>query len=181
MIEPEMAFADLNDNMEIAEEMLKYIIQYVLDNAPEEMEFFNSFVDKGLLDRLHNILDNEFGRVTYTEAVELLQKSGHKFEYPVEWGIDLQTEHERYLTEQIYKKPVFVTDYPVEIKAFYMRLNDDKKTVAAMDLLVPGVGEIIGGSQREDNLAGSEKRGLLVVSGSAQIRRHKTRRLRSGL
>ena len=158
MIEPEMAFADLNDNMEIAEEMLKYIIQYVLDNAPEEMEFFNSFVDKGLLDRLHNILDNEFGRVTYTEAVELLQKSGHKFEYPVEWGIDLQTEHERYLTEQIYKKPVFVTDYPVEIKAFYMRLNDDKKTVAAMDLLVPGVGEIIGGSQREERLDVLENR-----------------------
>lgn len=152
MIEPEMAFADLNDNMEIAEEMLKYIIQYVLDNAPEEMEFFNSFVDKTLLDRLHNILNNEFGRVTYTEAVELLKKSGHTFEYPVEWGIDLQTEHERYLTEQIFKKPVFVTDYPVEIKAFYMRLNDDKKTVAAMDLLVPGVGEIIGGSQREERL-----------------------------
>lgn len=158
MIEPEMAFADLNDNMEIAEEMLKYIIQYVLDNAPEEMEFFNSFVDKGLLDRLHNILDNEFGRVTYTEAVELLKKSGHTFEYPVEWGIDLQTEHERYLTEQIYKKPVFVTDYPVEIKAFYMRLNDDKKTVAAMDLLVPGVGEIIGGSQREERLEVLENR-----------------------
>lgn len=152
MIEPEMAFADLNDNMEIAEEMLKYIIQYVLDKAPEEMEFFNSFVDKTLLDRLHNILNNEFGRVTYTEAVELLKKSGHSFEYPVEWGIDLQTEHERYLTEQIFKKPVFVTDYPVEIKAFYMRLNDDKKTVAAMDLLVPGVGEIIGGSQREERL-----------------------------
>ena len=158
MIEPEMAFADLNDNMEIAEEMLKYIIQYVLDNAPEEMEFFNSFVDKGLLDRLHNILDNEFGRVTYTEAVELSKKSGHTFEYPVEWGIDLQTEHERYLTEQIYKKPVFVTDYPVEIKAFYMRLNDDKKTVAAMDLLVPGVGEIIGGSQREERLEVLENR-----------------------
>ena len=158
MIEPERAFADLNDNMEIAEEMLKYIIQYVLDNAPEEMEFFNSFVDKGLLDRLHNILDNEFGRVTYTEAVELLKKSGHTFEYPVEWGIDLQTEHERYLTEQIYKKPVFVTDYPVEIKAFYMRLNDDKKTVAAMDLLVPGVGEIIGGSQREERLEVLENR-----------------------
>lgn len=158
MIEPEMAFADLNDNMEIAEEMLKYIIQYVLDNAPEEMEFFNSFVDKGLLDRLHNILDNEFGRVTYTDAVELLKKSGHTFEYPVEWGIDLQTEHERYLTEQIYKKPVFVTDYPVEIKAFYMRLNDDKKTVAAMDLLVPGVGEIIGGSQREERLEVLENR-----------------------
>ena len=152
MIEPEMAFADLNDNMEIAEEMLKYIIQYVLDKAPEEMEFFNSFVDKGLLERLDNILNNEFGRVTYTEAVELLKKSGHSFEYPVEWGIDLQTEHERYLTEQIFKKPVFVTDYPVEIKAFYMRLNDDKKTVAAMDLLVPGVGEIIGGSQREERL-----------------------------
>ncbi|MBO5150238.1 MAG: asparagine--tRNA ligase [Anaerotignum sp.] len=152
MIEPEMAFADLNDNMEIAEEMLKYIIQYVLDNAPEEMEFFNNFVDKGLLERLDNILNNEFGRVTYTEAVELLKKSGHEFEFPVEWGIDLQTEHERYLTEQIFKKPVFVTDYPVEIKAFYMRLNDDKKTVAAMDLLVPGVGEIIGGSQREERL-----------------------------
>ena len=152
MIEPEMAFADLNDNMEIAEEMLKYIIQYVLDHAPEEMEFFNNFVDKGLLERLDNILSNEFGRVTYTEAVELLQKSGHSFEFPVEWGIDLQTEHERYLTEQIFKKPVFVTDYPVEIKAFYMRLNDDQKTVAAMDLLVPGVGEIIGGSQREERL-----------------------------
>ena len=152
MIEPEMAFADLNDNMEIAEEMLKYIIQYVLDHAPEEMEFFNNFVDKGLLERLDNILSNEFGRVTYTEAVDLLLKSGQQFEYPVEWGIDLQTEHERYLTEQIFKKPVFVTDYPVEIKAFYMRLNDDKKTVAAMDLLVPGVGEIIGGSQREERL-----------------------------
>ena len=123
-----------------------------------ELAFFNSFVDKGLLDRLHNILDNEFGRVTYTEAVELLKKSGHTFEYPVEWGIDLQTEHERYLTEQIYKKPVFVTDYPVEIKAFYMRLNDDKKTVAAMDLLVPGVGEIIGGSQREERLEVLENR-----------------------
>lgn len=152
MIEPEMAFADLEDNMEVAEEMLKYIIQYVLDHAPEEMEFFNSFVDKGLLERLDNILNNDFGRVTYTEAVDLLIKSGHKFEYPVEWGIDLQTEHERFLTEQIFKKPVFVTDYPVEIKAFYMRLNDDKKTVAAMDLLVPGVGEIIGGSQREERI-----------------------------
>lgn len=152
MIEPEMAFADLEDNMELAEDMLKYIIQYVLDHAPEEMEFFNQFVDKGLLDRLDNILNNEFGRVTYTEAVDLLMKSGHTFEYPVEWGIDLQTEHERYLTEQIFKKPVFVTDYPVEIKAFYMRLNDDKKTVAAMDLLVPGVGEIIGGSQREERM-----------------------------
>ena len=151
MIEPEMAFADLEDNMEVAEEMLKYIIQYVLDNAPEEMEFFNSFVDKGLLDRLHTILNNDFGRVTYTEAVDLLIKSGKKFEYPVEWGIDLQTEHERYLTEEIFKKPVFVTDYPKDIKAFYMRMNDDNKTVAAMDCLVPGIGEIIGGSQREDD------------------------------
>lgn len=158
MIEPEMAFADLEDNMEVAEEMLKYIIQYVLDNAPEEMEFFNSFVDKGLLERLHNILNNDFGRVTYTEAVDLLIKSGKKFEYPVEWGIDLQTEHERYLTEEIFKKPVFVTDYPKDIKAFYMRMNDDNKTVAAMDLLVPGVGEIIGGSQREERLELLEKR-----------------------
>lgn len=158
MIEPEMAFADLEDNMEVAEEMLKYIIQYVLDNALEEMEFFNSFVDKGLLDRLHNILNNDFGRVTYTEAVDLLIKSGKKFEYPVEWGIDLQTEHERYLTEEIFKKPVFVTDYPKDIKAFYMRMNDDNKTVAAMDLLVPGVGEIIGGSQREERLDLLEKR-----------------------
>ena len=151
MIEPEMAFADLEDNMEVAEEMLKYIIQYVLDNAPEEMEFFNSFVDKGLLDRLHNILNNDFGRVTYTEAVDLLIKSGKKFEYPVSWGIDL-------LTEEIFKKPVFVTDYPKDIKAFYMRMNDDNKTVAAMDLLVPGVGEIIGGSQREERLELLEKR-----------------------
>ena len=158
MIEPEMAFADLEDNMEVAEEMLKYIIQYVLDNAPEEMEFFNSFVDKGMLDRLHNILNNDFGRVTDTEAVDLLIKSGKKFEYPVEWGIDLQTEHERYLTEEIFKKPVFVTDYPKDIKAFYMRMNDDNKTVAAMDLLVPGVGEIIGGSQREERLDLLEKR-----------------------
>ena len=158
MIEPEMAFADLEDNMEVAEEMLKYIIQYVLDNAPEEMEFFNSFVDKGLLDRLHNILNNDFGRVTYTEAVDLLIKSGKKFEYPVSWGIDLQTEHERYLSEEIFKKPVFVTDYPKDIKAFYMRMNDDNKTVAAMDLLVPGVGEIIGGSQREERLELLEKR-----------------------
>ncbi len=152
MIEPEMAFADLEDNMELAEDMLKYIIRYVLENAPEEMEFFNSFVDKTLLERLQNILDNEFGRVTYTKAVELLIESGQTFEYPVEWGIDLQTEHERYLTEQIFKKPVFVTNYPKEIKAFYMRMNEDNKTVAAMDLLVPGVGEIIGGSQREERL-----------------------------
>lgn len=158
MIEPEMAFADLEDNMALAEDMLKYIIRYVLENAPEEMEFFNSFVDKTLLERLHNILDNDFGRVTYTEAVDLLIKSGQVFEYPVEWGIDLQTEHERYLTEQIFKKPVFVTDYPKDIKAFYMRMNDDNRTVAAMDLLVPGVGEIIGGSQREERLPLLEKR-----------------------
>ena len=150
MIEPEMAFCDLAGNMEVAEAMIKYVINYVLENAPEEMEFFNKFVDKGLLQRLDNIVSSDFGRVTYTEAIDLLQKSGEKFDYPVEWGIDLQTEHERYLTEKIFKKPVFVTDYPKEIKAFYMRLNDDNKTVAACDLLVPGVGEIIGGSQREE-------------------------------
>ena len=152
MIEPEMAFADLEDNMVLAETMIKYIIQYVLDHAPEEMEFFNSFVDKGLLERLQVILGNEFGRVTYTEAVDLLIQSGKEFQFPVSWGMDLQTEHERYLTEEIFKKPVFVTDYPKDIKAFYMRLNDDGRTVAACDLLVPGVGEIIGGSQREERL-----------------------------
>ncbi|MBQ4649381.1 MAG: asparagine--tRNA ligase [Firmicutes bacterium] len=150
MIEPEISFADLQDNMELAEAMIKHIINYVLENAPEEMQFFNSFVDKGLLDRLNSIVNADFGRVTYTEAVELLKKSGKEFQYPVEWGIDLQTEHERYLTEEIFKKPLFVTDYPKDIKAFYMRLNDDGKTVAACDLLVPGVGEIIGGSQREE-------------------------------
>lgn len=150
MIEPEVAFADLQDNMELAEAMIKYIIKYVLENAPEEMQFFNSFVDKGLIERLNKIVDADFGRVSYTEAVELLKKSGKEFQYPVEWGIDLQTEHERYLTEEIFKKPIFVTDYPKDIKAFYMRLNDDGKTVAACDLLVPGVGEIIGGSQREE-------------------------------
>lgn len=150
MIEPEMAFAELSDDMDVAEDMIKYIINYVMENAPEEMEFFNKFVDKGLLDRLQNIISSDFERITYTEAVEMLRKSGEKFQYPVEWGIDLQTEHERYITEKIYKKPVFVTDYPKEIKAFYMRLNDDEKTVAACDLLVPGVGEIIGGSQREE-------------------------------
>jgi len=150
MIEPEVAFADLNDNMELAEDMIKYIINYVLENCPEEMQFFNSFVDKGLLERLDKIVNADFGRVTYTEAVELLKKSGKEFQYPVEWGIDLQTEHERYITEEIFNKPVFVTDYPKDIKAFYMRLNDDNKTVAACDLLVPGVGEIIGGSQREE-------------------------------
>jgi len=150
MIEPEIAFADLKDDMSLAENMLKYIIGYVKENAPEEMEFFNKFVDKGLSERLDNILNSEFGHITYTEAIDLLKKSGVKFEYPVEWGIDLQTEHERYITEQIFKRPVFVTDYPKDIKAFYMRLNDDRQTVAAMDLLVPGVGEIIGGSQREE-------------------------------
>ena len=150
MIEPEMAFCDLEGDMDLAEEMIKYVIQYVLDNAPEEMEFFNKFIDKGLLDRLDNIVNSDFERITYTEAVEILKKSGEDFQYPVEWGIDLQTEHERYITEKVYKKPVFVTNYPKDIKAFYMRLNDDNKTVAACDLLVPGVDEIIGGSQREE-------------------------------
>ncbi|MEG0006147.1 MAG: asparagine--tRNA ligase [Clostridium sp.] len=152
MIEPEISFADLNDNMELAEEMIKYIISYCMENAPEEMEFFNSFVDKGLFERLNNVVSSEFGKVTYTEAIDILLKSGEKFEYPVKWGIDLQTEHERYITEKVFKKPVFVTDYPKDIKAFYMRVNEDNKTVAAMDLLVPGVGEIIGGSQREERL-----------------------------
>ena len=150
MIEPEMSFTDLAGNMETAEAMIKYIISYVLENAPEEMQFFNSFVDKGLLDRLNHIVGSDFGRVSYTEAVDILLKSGKEFQYPVAWGIDLQTEHERYLTEEVFKKPIFVTDYPKDIKAFYMRLNDDNKTVAACDLLVPGVGEIIGGSQREE-------------------------------
>ena len=151
MIEPEIAFADLEDDMELAESMLKYIINYVLENAPAEMEFFNNFVDKGLIDRLHNVADNDFARVTYTDAVDILMKHNDQFDYKVSWGVDLQTEHERFLTEQIYKRPVFVTDYPKEIKAFYMKLNPDKKTVAAVDCLVPGIGEIIGGSQREDN------------------------------
>ena len=151
MIEPEMAFADLDDLLRVEEDMIKYIISYVLEHAPEEMEFFNSFMDKGLLDRLNNILNNDFGRITYTDAVALLEKHNDQFEYPVSWGCDLQTEHERYLTEVIFKKPVFVTDYPKEIKAFYMKLNPDGKTVAAVDCLVPGVGEITGGSQREDN------------------------------
>nr|WP_307760414.1 asparagine--tRNA ligase [uncultured Peptostreptococcus sp.] len=150
MVEPEIVFADLEDNMDLAEDMIKYIITYVLENCPEEMEFFNKFMDKGLLERLDKLVNSEFERITYTKAVELLQESGHKFDYPVEWGCDLQTEHERYITEQIYKAPVFVTDYPKDIKAFYMRMNDDGKTVRAMDLLVPGVGEIIGGSQREE-------------------------------
>ena len=151
MIEPEMAFADLKDDMILAENMIKYVIRYVLENAPEEMNFFNSFVDKGLLERLNHVLNSEFGHVTYTEAIEILEKHNDKFEYKVSWGCDLQTEHERFLTEEIYKRPLFVTDYPKEIKAFYMKLNDDGKTVAAMDCLVPGIGEIIGGSQREDD------------------------------
>lgn len=151
MIEPEIAFADLEDDMMLAESMLKYVINYVLENAPEEMTFFNNFVDKGLLDRLRNVVENDFARVTYTEAIDILSKHNDKFDYKVSWGCDLQTEHERYLTEQIYKRPVFVTDYPKEIKAFYMKLNDDGKTVAAVDCLVPGIGEIIGGSQREDD------------------------------
>ena len=151
MIEPEMAFADLQDNMDVAEAMIKYVIRYVLENAPEEMNFFNSFVDKGLLDRLNGVMNSEFGHVTYTEAIEILEKNNDNFDYKVYWGCDLQTEHERYLTEKVFKRPVFVTDYPKEIKAFYMKLNEDGKTVAAMDCLVPGIGEIIGGSQREDN------------------------------
>ena len=151
MIEPEIAFADLEDDMMLAESMLKYVINYVLENAPEEMAFSNNFVDKGLLDRLRNVVENDFARVTYTEAIDILSKHNDKFDYKVSWGCDLQTEHERYLTEQIYKRPVFVTDYPKEIKAFYMKLNDDGKTVAAVDCLVPGIGEIIGGSQREDD------------------------------
>jgi asparaginyl-tRNA synthetase len=152
MIEPEIAFADLQDDMKLAEDMLKYVIAYILEQAPEEMEFFNQFIDKTLLERLQFIVDSDFKQVTYTEAVELLQKSGKEFDYPVTWGADLQTEHERYLTEVIFQRPIFVTDYPKEIKAFYMRLNDDGKTVAAMDCLVPGVGEIIGGSQREERM-----------------------------
>ena len=150
MIEPEMAFCDLEGDMDIAEAMVKYIIQTVLDRCPAEMEFFNKFVDKGLLERLDNVLNNEFKRLTYTEAIEILKNSGEQFEYPVEWGVDLQSEHERYITEKVFGKPVFLTDYPKEIKSFYMRQNDDGKTVAAADLLVPGVGEIVGGSQREE-------------------------------
>lgn len=152
MVEPEIAFADLEDDMRLAEDMLKYLIESILNQAPDEMEFFNKFMDHGLLERLNNLLCSEFGRITYTEAVEILKNSGAEFKYPVDWGMDLQTEHERYLTEKAFKKPVFVTDYPKEIKAFYMRMNDDNKTVAAMDCLVPGIGEIIGGSQREERL-----------------------------
>ena len=158
MIEPEMAFCDLNGDMEVAEAMIKHIIRRVMERCPDDLAFFNSFVDKGLIERLRHVAESDFGRVTYTEAVKLLKESGQKFDYPVEWGIDLQTEHERYLTEQIFKRPVFVTDYPQEIKAFYMRLNDDGKTVAAADCLVPGIGEIIGGSQREERIELLEKR-----------------------
>ncbi len=158
MIEPEIAFADLKDDMMLAESMIKYIIRYVLEHAPEEMAFFNNFIDKGLIKRLEGVMNSEFGHVTYTEAIALLEKNNENFEYKVFWGCDLQTEHERYLTEEIFKRPVFVTDYPKEIKAFYMKLNEDGKTVAAMDCLVPGIGEIIGGSQREDNLELLRKR-----------------------
>ena len=152
MMEPEIAFADLKDDMRLAEDMIKYVVKYVMQECPAELEFFNKFVDNTLMDRLTNLVSNDFGHVTYTEAIEILEKSGKKFEYPVKWGIDLQTEHERYITEEVFGKPVFVTDYPADIKAFYMRLNDDGKTVAAMDMLVPGVGELIGGSQREERL-----------------------------
>ncbi len=152
MIEPEISFADLKDDMDLAEDMLKFVIKYVLENCPEEMEFFNNFIDKTLLERLNNVVNSDFGRITYTEAIKELEKHNDEFEYKVSWGVDLQTEHERYLSEKIFKKPVFVTDYPAEIKAFYMKLNPDGKTVAATDLLAPGIGEIIGGSQREDSL-----------------------------
>ena len=158
MIEPEMAFADLSDDMDVAEAMVKYVINYVMDHCAEELEFLNAFVDKGLLDRLHNVVDNEFVRLTYTEAINILEPIKDRFEFPIFWGCDLQSEHERYITETVYGKPVFLTDYPKEIKAFYMKLNPDGKTVAAADLLVPGIGELIGGSQREDDLALLEKR-----------------------
>ena len=151
MIEPEMAFADLNDYMNNAEGLVKYIINYVMEHCPQDMEFLNQFVDKGLIERLKHVASSDFGRITYTEAVDILMEHNDEFEYKVEWGTDLQTEHERYLTEQVFKRPVFVTDYPKEIKAFYMKQNDDGKTVAAVDCLVPGIGEIIGGSQREDD------------------------------
>lgn len=152
MMEPEMAFADLDDNMELAEAMIKFIVRHVMSACPAELEFFNKFFDPTLLERLRNLVDNDFARVTYTEAIRMLKESGQTFEYPVSFGIDLQTEHERWLSEKAFGKPVFVTDYPKEIKAFYMRQNDDGKTVAAMDMLVPGVGELIGGSQREERL-----------------------------
>lgn len=152
MVEPEISFADLSDGMQLAEEMIKYIIAYVLEKAPEDIKFFDSFVSPGLIERLKMIVNANFGQISYTEAVELLQKSGKRFEYPVTWGDDLQTEHERYLAEEVFKKPVFIKDYPKDIKAFYMRINDDGRTVAAMDLLAPGIGEIVGGSQREERI-----------------------------
>ena len=158
MIEPELAFADLEDYMDTAEAMTKYAIRSVLEKCPEEIEFFNTFVDKGLKERLELVINSDFARITYTEAISILEKNNDKFEYPVSWGVDIQTEHERYLAEKIFKKPVFVTDYPKEIKAFYMRANDDGKTVAAADMLVPGVGELIGGSQREERLDVLEKK-----------------------
>jgi len=158
MVEPEIAFADLSDNMDLAEEMVKFLIKYVMENCPEEIEFFNARIDKGLIERLNNVVNSEFARITYTEAIDILEKAKVEFEYPVEWGCDLQTEHERYIAEKVFNKPVFVTDYPKEIKAFYMRMNEDNNTVAAMDLLVPGVGELIGGSQREERLDVLEKR-----------------------
>ena len=157
-IEPEIAFADLNDDMELAQDMIKSVINYVLENCPQEMQFFNEFIDKGLTERLQKLVSSQFGRITYTEAVKILEKHNDKFEYPVHWGSDLQTEHERFLTEKVFDGPVFVTDYPKEIKSFYMRLNDDGKTVAAMDMLVPGVGELVGGSQREERFELLEKR-----------------------
>lgn len=152
MVEPEIAFSDLNDDMILARDMLKYVVKYVMDSCPQDIQFFNSFFDKGLIERLNNIVNSEFSHITYTDAIDILKKNNDKFEYKVEWGTDLQTEHEKYLTEQVFKKPLFVTDYPKEIKAFYMRQNDDGKTVAAMDMLVPGIGEIIGGSQREERI-----------------------------
>ena len=158
MIEPEIAFADINDNMDLAEDMVKYVVNYVLENSKEEMQFFNSFVEKGLLEKLDNVVNSEFGRISYTEAIDILMKNNDNFEYPVKWGTDIQTEHERYLSEKIFKRPVFAVNYPKEIKSFYMRMNEDNKTVAAMDLLVPGIGELIGGSQREERLEFLEKR-----------------------
>ena len=158
MIEPEIAFADINDNMDLAEDMVKYVVSYVMENAKEELEFFNNFVEKGLLEKLDNVVNSEFGRISYTEAIDILMKNNDNFEYKVKWGTDIQTEHERYLSEKIFKKPVFAVNYPKEIKAFYMRMNEDNKTVAAMDLLVPGIGELIGGSQREERLEFLEKR-----------------------
>ena len=190
MIEPEMAFADLRDDMELAESMLKYVIRFVMEKAPAELEFLDSYVDKGLLERLTHVAESEFAHVTYTEAVELLEKNNEHFEYKAFWGADLQTEHERYLTEQIFRRPVFVTDYPREIKAFYMKQDPDGRTVAAMDCLVPGIGEIIGGSQREDDYdrllaqdegAADGSPGIRILSGSQEIRQHPSCRLRPGL